>query len=449
MSATILIVEDDEVFRELLTTILDAAGYTVASASDGGEGLRRIQRERFDLVISDMKMPVRSGMELFHLVQQEPNPPIFIFITAFGRLDEAVAAVKGGAFDFLSKPLESPAALIATVKKGIEQVELQRISISLKDLEESGLPPQELIFCGRAMEGVEKLVSDVAKTQTSVLLMGESGTGKEVIARTIHLASSRKKAPFIPLNCAAIPENLLESELFGHERGSFTGAIQARRGKFELAQGGTIFLDEIGEMPALLQTKLLRVLQERVFERVGGSMLIKADVRVIAATNRDLAIEVSEKRFREDLYYRLNVFPIILPPLRERIDAIKSLVLQFCATFSARAGLKRHIGITPEALKIMEQYSWPGNVRELQNVIERGVILAKREITPDELPSQMLHCSNSHKSGEGLLKVTEVEAIKAALQKFSGNRRLTAQTLGISLRTLQYRLKELGLGNVS
>jgi DNA-binding NtrC family response regulator len=445
MSATILIVEDDAVFRELLTTILDSAGYTVATASDGGEGLRRIQRERFDLVISDLKMPVRSGLELFHLVHDEPNPPLFIFITAFGKLEEAVAAIKGGAFDFLSKPLDNPAALLATVKRALEQVELQRMSISLQELQSAGLPPRGLLFSGRSMELVEKLVSDVAKMPTTVLLMGESGTGKEVISRTIHLASPRKNGPFIPLNCAAIPENLLESELFGHERGAFTGAVQARRGKFELAQGGTIFLDEIGEMPALLQAKLLRVIQERVFERLGGSLLIKADVRIIAATNRDLAIEVAEKRFREDLYYRLNVFPITLPPLRERIDAIQGLVRHFCAGFSAAAGLRRAIGITPEAMRLMEVYRWPGNVRELQNVIERGVILARGEITPRELPNEILELNSSAEVSEGILKSREKEIIFKTLQQFKGNRRQTAETLGISLRTLQYRIKGLGL----
>lgn len=445
MSATILIVEDDTVFRELLTTILDAAGYTVATASDGGDGLRRIQRERFDLVISDLKMPVMGGLELFHIVHGEPNPPLFIFITAFGRLEEAVSAIKGGAFDFLAKPLENPAALLATVKRAIEHVELQRMSITLQELENAGLPPYGLLFSGRSMERVEKLVSDVAKTPTSVLLTGESGTGKEVISRTLHLASPRKNGPFIPLNCAAIPENLLESELFGHERGAFTGAVQARRGKFELAQGGTIFLDEIGEMPPLLQAKLLRVLQERVFERVGGAMLIKTDVRVITATNRDLAVEVAEKRFREDLYYRLNVFPILLPPLRERADAIQGLARHFCARFSAAAGLRRAVGITSEALRLLELYRWPGNVRELQNVIERGVILAKREITPAELPVQIANCDSVTESGEGLLKYTETETIRASLLIHRGNRRQTAQALGISLRTLQYRLKELGL----
>ncbi len=444
-SATILIVEDDAVFRELLTTILDEAGYTVSTAADGGEGLRRIQKERFDLVLCDLKMPVRSGLELFRTVRSEPHAPLFIVITAFGRVDEAVAAIKEGAFDFLAKPLKDPASLLAVVQKALEQVELERLTVSLQEIEKSGLPPEDLIFAGRAMESVRKLVTDVARTPATVLLHGESGTGKELIARMVHLASPRKSAPFIPLNCAAIPENLLESELFGHERGAFTGAVQSRRGKFELAQGGTIFLDEIGEMPALLQAKLLRVLQERVFERLGGSLQIKADVRVIAASNRDLAKEVAEKRFREDLFYRLNVFPINLPPLRDRVDAIPGLVRHFCARFSAASGFRRPIGVSDEALKLLQLHTWPGNVRELQNVIERGVILARGEITPAELPADLQEQNTVAEKPEGILKHREKDTIVKILQNFKGNRRQTADALGISLRTLQYRLKELGL----
>ncbi len=445
MSATILVVEDDEVFRHLLSTVLDGAGYTVAVAADGGEGLRRIQRERFDLVLCDLKMPVRSGLELFRLTRGEPQPPLFIFITAFGKVEEAVAAIKEGAFDFLSKPLKDPVSLLATVKRALEQVDLQRMMLSHHELEHAGLPPEELIFSGQAMEKIRKLVLDVARAPATVLLHGESGTGKELIARMIHLASPRKHGPFIPLNCAAIPENLLESELFGHEKGAFTGAVQARRGKFELAQGGTIFLDEIGEMPQLLQAKLLRVLQERVFERLGGSLQIKADVRVIAASNRDLAKEVAEKRFREDLFYRLNVFPIRLPPLRERVDAIPHLVRHFCARYSAAGGARRPIGITPQALELLQQHDWPGNVRELQNIIERGVILAREEITTGELPPELVAKPPAADACDGILKHREKETIWKTLQQFRGNRRQTAEALGISLRTLQYRLKELGL----
>lgn len=443
MSATILVVEDDAVFRELLVTILDDAGFTVSTAIDGGDGLRRIQRERFDLVLCDMKMPIRSGFDLFRATRSEPQPPLFIFITAFGRVDEAVAAIKEGAFDFLAKPLKDPANLLAIVRRALEQVELERMAVSLQETEKAGLPPEDLIFAGRAMEEVRKMVQDVARTPATVLLHGESGSGKELIARMIHLASPRRNGPFIALNCAAIPENLLESELFGHERGAFTGAIQARRGKFELAQGGTIFLDEIGEMPPLLQAKLLRVLQERTFERLGGTLQIKTDVRVIAATNRNLATEVAEKRFREDLYYRLNVFPINLPPLRERADAIPLLVRHFCARFSAASGVRKPVRVTAEALALLQRHAWPGNVRELQNVIERGVILARGEITPEILPHEIQEPAADGRGG--LLKHREKESIVKTLQRYKGNRRQTADALGISLRTLQYRLKELNL----
>lgn len=447
MSATILIIEDDPGFRDLLSTILDQAGYTVTTAQDGGEGLRRIQRERFDLVLCDLKMPVRNGLDLFRATKSVVEPPLFIFITAFGKVNEAVAAIKEGAFDFLNKPLKDPPTLLAIVGRALEQVEQGRLTTSFREGEKTGLPPENLIFCGRAMDEVKRLVLNVARTSATVLLHGESGTGKELVSRMIHQSSDRSSAPFIPLNCAAIPESLLESELFGHEKGAFTGASQARRGKFELAQGGTIFLDEIGEMPALLQAKLLRVLQEKTFERLGGSLQIKSDVRVIAATNRDLASEVAEKRFREDLYYRLNVFPITLPPLRERTDAIPELVRYFIARFSASTGRRTPVGITQDALECLRHHHWPGNIRELQNVIERGVILARSELTPTELPVEIASQRSAGNERGNVLKSRETDAIIATLQRFRGNRRQTADALGISLRTLQYRLKELGLLN--
>jgi DNA-binding NtrC family response regulator len=445
MKGRILLVEDDETFRSFLQTILEDDGHEVLTAIDGLKGLNLIRRESFDLVVTDLKMPGKSGLELFRETRLDPNPPQFIFLTAFGKVEEAVSAMKEGAVDFLTKPLENPDTLIALVNRAIEGQGRARAYLTLKEAEAAGLPPEELIFAGQAMQPVRKLVHDVAATTANVMIYGESGTGKELVARTIHLLSPRNRAGFVPINCAAIPENLLESELFGHEKGSFTGAIQARQGKFELARGGTIFLDEIGEMPLPLQAKLLRVLQERVFERVGGSKEIKADVRVIAATNRNLQEEVAQCRFREDLYYRLNVFPLQLPPLQERIDALPILTNYFLHRFSRQIG-KKLKGVDPEALVAMKTYPWPGNIRELQNVMERGVILAQDFIMLSNLPDQILH-GNLHETGEsrGVLKSVEKEMIVKALRKHGENRRLAAAELGISRRSLQYKLKEFGL----
>lgn len=445
MKGRILLVEDDETFRGFVQTILEDEGYEVLTATDGIKGSAMIRSESLDLVVTDLKMPGKSGLELFRDTKLDPSPPRFIFLTAFGRVNEAVEAMKEGAVDFLTKPLESPDTLIAVVNRAIEAQGRTREYLALKEAEVAGLPPEELIFAGESMKAVRKLVHDVASTTANVLIYGESGTGKELVARTIHLLSPRSSAGFVPINCAAIPENLLESELFGHEKGSFTGAIQARQGKFELAKGGTIFLDEIGEMPLLLQAKLLRVLQERVFERVGGSKEIRADVRVIAATNRILHDEVAQRRFREDLYYRLNVFPLQLPSLRERIDALPRLTDYFVYRFSLQIG-KKLKGVEPEALAVMKSYPWPGNIRELQNVIERGAILAHDFISLGNLPDQMLR-NQGEKSCESkdMLKSMEKTIIIRALQNNEGNRRLTAAELGVSRRTLQYKLKAFDL----
>jgi two-component system response regulator AtoC len=417
MKGRILLVEDDETFRGFVQMILEDEGYEVLTAEDGLKGLRLLRQESFDLVVTDLKMPGKTGLELFRDSRSDPSPPLFIFLTAFGRVDEAVSAMKEGAVDFLTKPLENPDTLLTLVNRAIEGQGLTREYLTLKEAEAAGLPPEELIFAGQAMQPVRKLVYDVAATTANVLIYGESGTGKELVARTIHLLSPRNRAGFVALNCAAIPENLLESELFGHEKGAFTGAVQARQGKFELAKGGTIFLDEIGEMPLPLQAKLLRVLQERVFERVGGSKEIRADVRVIAATNRNLQDEVAQRRFREDLYYRLNVFPLKLPPLRERIDALPLLTNYFLHRFSRQIG-KKLKGVEPEALAAMKAYPWPGNIRELQNVMERGVILAQNFIRLSNLPDQMLHGTVQETSeSKDMLKSVEKEMIVKALRK--------------------------------
>ena len=443
MPARILIIEDDTTFRSLLRAILTAEGYEIVEAADGRKGRELLRREQFDLVISDLKLPGKTGLELFRESREETFPPPFILLTAFGTVEEAVTAIKEGVVDFLTKPLKDPETLRTLVRKALEQSSTRRENQALKEAEASGLPPEELIFAGEAMVGVRRQVQDVAGTIATVMINGESGTGKELIARAIHLMSPRKKGSFIPLNCAAIPENLLESELFGHERGAFTGAVQARQGKFELAQGGTIFLDEIGEMPLLLQAKLLRVIQERTFERVGGSREIKADVRIVAATHRDLAVEVQEKRFREDLFYRLNVFPLRLPPLRERRDVLPLLTEYFIRRFSRDMG-KKPARIEPEALKRLQDHDWPGNIRELQNALERAVIIAGSSIGVAQLPEGI--ATGPIRQDEGLLKAMERDAIMLALKKCRNNRRKAAEELGISRRTLQYRLKEYGIG---
>lgn len=445
MMERILVIEDDATFRSFLQMVLRGEGYEVREAADGETGLAMLRRETFDLVISDLKMPGISGLDLYRQLKSETVPPPFILLTAFGTIEEAVAAVKDGVADFLTKPLKDPETLRILVRKTLDNSRKDRTLQSMEEAETKGLPPESLIFSGKAMDGVKRLVREVAPTAANVVISGESGTGKELVARTIHLLSPRGKAGFVPINCAAIPEALLESELFGHEKGAFTGAIQAKRGKFELAQGGTVFLDEIGDMPQALQAKLLRVVQERKFERVGGTREIRADVRIIAATHRDLDTEVREKRFREDLFYRLSVFPIRLPPLRERKDALPQLTEYFIGRFAGITG-KPIKGVAPEAMTLLMAYDWPGNIRELQNVIERAVILGRETILPDNLPGALIgRTVRSPDDNHGVLKVIEREAILKALENAGGNRRKAAQELGISRRTLQYRLKEYGL----
>ncbi|WP_026841874.1 sigma-54-dependent transcriptional regulator [Citrifermentans bremense] len=444
MKGNILVVEDDDTFRAFLETVLQDDGHQVQCAADGEKALRLLKQGSYDLVVSDLKLPGKSGLDLFRETRNDPAAPQFIFLTAYGKVGEAVAAIKEGAVDFLTKPLQDPEVLLRLVRHVIEEQLRERDYLSLKQCEAAGLPPEELIFAGQAMAPVRKLVHDVAGTMANVLVFGESGTGKELVARTIHQLSSRRNAGFVALNCAAIPETLLESELFGHEKGAFTGAVQARQGKFELARGGTILLDEIGEMPLALQTKLLRVIQERVFERVGGTKEIKADVRLVAATNRNLREEVAQRRFREDLYYRLNVFPVQLPPLRERGDAVPVLSRYFMQRFSSQTG-KALKGIDADALAALERYRWPGNIRELQNVMERAVILSREKVGLSALPDEMLRTPEPDAlDSRERLKSAEREIIAQAIKKHRGNRRLAAEELGVSRRTLQYKLKEYG-----
>jgi len=445
-AARILLVEDDATFRSLLTAILEGEGYAVTEREDGKAALLTLQRQSFDLVLSDLRLPGLNGLDLFRSANAQGVAPPFLLLTAFGTIEEAVAAMKEGVADFLTKPLKDPATLRTLVRRILDNGLKERSLTVLKEREATGLPPEEVLFAGQAMHEVQQLIANVAPTQATVLISGESGTGKELAARAIHLASQRAAAPFVTLNCAAIPENLLESELFGHEKGAFTGAVQARQGKFELASGGTLFLDEIGELPLSLQSKLLRVLQERVFERVGGSRELRTDVRIVAATNRDLADEVRERRFREDLYYRLNVFPIHLPPLRERRDGLSLLVSYLLRRASMQTGRPSQ-EIEASALAALNGYAWPGNIRELQNIIERAVILGRGRIGVQQLPEGVRNQAvpTGNDGEDGSLRERERATILETLAACGNNRRMAAERLGISKRTLQYRLKEYGL----
>ncbi|HDD52829.1 MAG TPA: sigma-54-dependent Fis family transcriptional regulator, partial [Thermosulfidibacter takaii] len=423
----ILVVDDDKAFLLLLTSILKDAGYRVDRASSGEEALKKLRRFSPHLIIADLKMPGISGLELTEKVKEEHPEMEVVMITAYGTVDTAVRAMKLGAFDYITKPLKDPEELRQLVARVFEKQQLKLENQLLREQLSQDLPPMDLIFLG--MEDLRQEVEEVAPTDATVMLYGESGTGKSLIAKVIHHLSGRK-GPFVEINCAAIPENLLEAELFGYERGAFTGATSTKKGKFELAQRGTIFLDEISEMGPSSQAKLLRVLQDGSFERLGGLATIKTDARVIAATNRNLKEALKEKIFREDLYYRLNVFPIEIPPLRKRREAIPQLVRYLTATMSKRLG-KEITEIPKKVMDTLVKYPWPGNIRELQNVIERAVILSKGgRLAPPRLEEE-----REEDFLEGSLKELEKKAIERALEKFGGNRKKAAEYLGISLRT--------------
>ena len=442
MNHSILIVEDDELMRSFLSQILKEEGHIVDEAGDGKEGLEKIRSADFDLVITDLKMPKLSGMDLLREIRKEKPEIRWIIITAFGSISNAVEAIKAGASDYLTKPFRNPDELRHVIRRVLKEAEAeQTISLLSEELGKQ-FPPLEMIFSGEKMKEVQRLVQEVAPISTSVLISGPSGTGKELVARVIHQLSLRKEKPFIAVHCAALTESLLESELFGHERGAFTGAVNTRKGRFELADGGTIFLDEVGEISPSVQVKLLRVIQEKQFERVGGARAISVDIRVISATNKDLKMEITAGRFREDLFYRLYVFPISLPPLIERREAIIPLAEYFAGKFKSSLG-KKITGFSPEAQASLQSYPWPGNIRELQNVIERAVILSTGQIEAHHLNIDPRGESPSRE--EGLLRMSERELVQKVLAESGGNRKEAARILGISLRTLQYRIKEYGL----
>ncbi|HKY06550.1 MAG TPA: sigma-54 dependent transcriptional regulator [Blastocatellia bacterium] len=458
--AEILLVEDKESLRQMMRLTLQNAGYTVDEASDGAEARRKLNDARYNLVITDLKMPRADGIEVLRSAKSSDPFTTVILLTAYGTIDEAVQAMKDGAYEFLQKPVDSR-HLLLLVERALDEARLRAENILLRDeyARRYGFP--RIIGDSPAMQKVGREIQQVAATPTTTLLLGESGTGKELFARAIHHLSPRRNAPFIAINCAAIPDTLIENELFGHERGAYTGADQRRVGKFELAARGTIFLDEISEVAPAVQAKLLRVLEERKITRLGGSADIDVDVRVIAATNRDLKTAVANKQFREDLYFRLAVFPVHIPALRERRSDIRQLA-EFFATKYGREMRRSPLKLTESAVSALQDYDWPGNVRELENAIERACILARgMEITPADLnisqpsdisPREELALLDGFDMRGTLSDVSaraqrlvERRKIDSTLRECEFNKSRTAERLGVSYKTLLTRIKELEL----
>ena len=443
----ILIVDDEDQMRELLAKVLEKNGYQVTTAPDGGSALGLLEKESMDLVVTDVRMPGMDGMEALKAIK-ELNPDTGVIImTAFGSIDQAVQAVKEGAHDYISKPFKIDEMLL-TIRKALEERRLRREVTTLRQELRTRYHFENLIGKSRAMQEVFRLIEQVATSRSTVMIYGKSGTGKELVARAIHYNSLRSTKAFVVVNCAAIPSELLESELFGHERGAFTGAIATKVGKFELANGGTLFLDEVGSMRLDLQAKILRGLQEREIERVGGTRIIKIDVRVLAATNRDLKKGVEEGTFREDLYYRLNVVPVTLPDLKDRQEDIPLLANHFVQRFAQESNPNIH-EISREAMGILLSYPWPGNVRELENVIERAVTLGRGPaILASDLPPHLPGSAGPVERAlthEANLEDLERDYIQAVLRRTKGHQIRAAAILGIDRRTLYRKIRRYGI----
>lgn len=448
----VLIVDDEESVLELLEDVLADEGFQVRRAENGREALDMIARESFDVALMDIRMPEMDGMEALRRIQEQSRKTGVILMTAYATTDVAIQAMKMGAFDYVLKPFDLD-EVVMVIKKavGVQEMagELDDLRLQLGQVYQPGT----IIGSSPAMQEVYKTIGRVAASTATVLIRGESGTGKELVAQAIHFNSNRHQGPLVKLNCAALPESLLESELFGHERGAFTGAVGRKTGLFELAHGGTIFLDEIGEISPATQAKLLRVLQEKEIQRVGGTETLKIDVRIVAATNKNLERAVKEGAFREDLFFRLNVVPIFLPPLRERKEDIPLLAQYFLSKYS-REFDKPVTGVSPEAIRLLNNYAWPGNIRELENVCERAVIMAQGPfILPEHIPMGIqteqlgidLEVTRSRLPLKEIVADIERQVILRVLEETNWNRTMAAESLGLNRRSLYAKMKEYGI----
>jgi two-component system response regulator AtoC len=445
----VLVVDDEENIRLVLRTLLRKNGYEVAVADNGETALAQVDAFAPDVILTDVRMPKMGGLDLLAALRERESPATVIVMSAYGNVDLALEAMKAGAYDYVSKPFK-PDEIVLVLRKAEERESLRRENRALREQIRGEQRFETILAKSAPMLAIFRMITKISEYKTTVLVTGESGVGKELVARAIHARSPRKAEAFVAINCGAIPEALLESELFGHKKGAFTDAVSDRRGLFEEASGGTLLLDEIGELPLPLQVKLLRVLQEETLRRVGDTRDTKVDVRIIAATHRDLAAEVKAGRFREDLYYRINVLPVVIPPLRDRKEDVPLLVEHFLTRNNARLGTSLR-GLSADARKLMLDYAWPGNVRELENTLERAMVLAEGDlIEVGDLPERLRETLDPVKaqlaSGELSIKKTSAAVeeilIRRALQKTKGNRTRAAEILEISHRALLYKIKD-------
>ena len=451
----VLVVDDEENIRLVLKTLLRRHGYEVEVAAGGQEALQKIDTFGPDVVLTDVRMPKVGGMDLLAVLRAKNNPATVIVMSAYGNVEQAIDAMKAGAYDYLQKPFQ-PDEVVLALRKAEERELLRRENVALREEMRREFRFDDILAKSAVMQNIFRTIGKIADYKTTVLITGESGVGKELVARALHTQSNRRAGRFVAVNCGAIPENLLESELFGHKRGAFTDAISDRRGLFEEAHAGTLFLDEIGEIPLGLQVKLLRVLQESTIRRLGETKDQNVDVRIVAATHRDLQAEIAAGRFREDLFYRLNVLPIVVPPLRERREDIMLLVEHFMARNNARLGTRVR-GMDAEARRLLIEYSWPGNVRELENTVERAMVLAEGEqIVASDLPERLreasdpiqMQLSTDELSVKRTTRIIEEILIRRALQRTKGNRTRAADLLEISHRALLYKMKDYKITDV-